>query len=181
MPARSSATWPNGKPDERVLLPPRHHRARPLGRDDDPPGCEDRHPGPPPDCRAAARVRERRDPADHPHLHPAPDRAHPRAVHPGRERHLARDRGLARARLQAGRPRLGDPRLDRGRAHRLVRVGIRRRLGPDRALPAHRSDGTPYRLMDRVLAVAWAVTRWPTPAVRVAVWLFVPRTVLSSG
>ena len=32
-----------------------------------------------------------------------------------------------------------------------------------------------------LLAVAWALTRWPVPAVRAAAWLFVAGTVLFSG
>ncbi len=58
---------------------------------------------------------------------------------------------------------------------------LRARLAPD--LLAAFETGARYQMYHALglLAVAWAVTRWPVPAVRVAGWLFVAGTVIFSG
>jgi uncharacterized membrane protein YgdD (TMEM256/DUF423 family) len=58
---------------------------------------------------------------------------------------------------------------------------LRARLGPE--LLTVFETATRYQMYHAVglLAVAWAATRWPAPAVRAAGWLFVAGTVLFSG
>ncbi|HYT05402.1 MAG TPA: DUF423 domain-containing protein [Gemmatimonadales bacterium] len=58
---------------------------------------------------------------------------------------------------------------------------LRSRLSPD--MLAAFETGARYQMSHALalLAVAWAVTRWPGPAVRVAGWLFVAGTVIFSG
>ena len=58
---------------------------------------------------------------------------------------------------------------------------LRARLSPD--LLAVFETGARYQMYHALglLAVAWAVTRWPVPAVRAAGWLFVAGTVIFSG
>jgi len=58
---------------------------------------------------------------------------------------------------------------------------LKRRLSPD--LLAVFETGARYQMYHALalLAVAWALTRWPTPPVRAAGWLFVAGTVCFSG
>ncbi len=58
---------------------------------------------------------------------------------------------------------------------------LRSRLSPE--LLAAFETGARYQMYHALalLAVAWAVTRWPVPAVRAAGWLFVAGTVIFSG
>ncbi|HEX4573502.1 MAG TPA: DUF423 domain-containing protein [Gemmatimonadales bacterium] len=58
---------------------------------------------------------------------------------------------------------------------------LRARLSPDRL--AVFETGARYQIYHALAlwAVAWAVTRWPGPAVRAAGWLFVAGTVIFSG
>ncbi len=58
---------------------------------------------------------------------------------------------------------------------------LRARLAPD--LLAAFETGARYQMYHALalLAVAWAVTRWPGTPVRAAGWLFVSGTVLFSG
>ncbi|HEX9282471.1 MAG TPA: DUF423 domain-containing protein [Gemmatimonadales bacterium] len=58
---------------------------------------------------------------------------------------------------------------------------LRARMTPD--LLAVFETAARYQMYHAValLAVAWAVTRWPVPAVRAAGWLFVAGTVIFSG
>jgi uncharacterized membrane protein YgdD (TMEM256/DUF423 family) len=58
---------------------------------------------------------------------------------------------------------------------------LRARLAPD--LLAVFETGVRYQMYHALglCAVAWAVTRWPGPALRAAGWLFVAGTVLFSG
>src|SRR2546426_1108632 len=184
---------------ERVPLPPRDHGARVVGGGDHRPRRAYRWLGQSRRRGAAPRYRERRDSPDHSHPHPAAHGPHLGALHPGRERDFGRPGGLAHAGVLAHRAVGRDPRVHRRGADELVGLRVRRRLGPDRALPPHRSDGPPARLMDRTVAafetgaryqmyhalalllVAWAMTRWPAPPVRAAGWLFVVGTVIFSG
>src|SRR6185437_2631006 len=80
------------------------------------------------------------------------------ALHPGRERDFGRPGRLGHAGVHALRDVGRDPRVHRGGADELVRLRVRRRLGPNRALPPHRSDGPPARLMDRTFAALGAVS-----------------------
>src|SRR2546428_5102280 len=146
--ARSNATSPNGRADERVPLSPRHHGARALGRCDHRAGSDDRRRGHSAPRGAAARDRKRRHPPDHPDPPPAAHRAPPGPVHPGGERHLACARRVGTAGIHRRRARACSPGVHRRRTHRLVRIHVRGRLGTDRAHPPHRSDGSPTRLMD---------------------------------
>ena len=59
--------------------------------------------------------------------------------------------------------------------------GLRARLSPE-ALQAFET-GARYHMYHALalLAVAWAVTRWPGTAVSVAGWLFIAGTLLFSG
>ena len=59
--------------------------------------------------------------------------------------------------------------------------GLRARLTPD--LLAVFETAARYQMYHALalLAVAWAVTRWPTPLVSWAGWLFVAGTVIFSG
>src|SRR5205085_9164898 len=103
-------------------------------------------------------------PPGHPHPHAAADGAHAGTVHFRRERDLVLPRRLARAGIFGERARRRRAWIHRGRAHGVVRLGVRRRNRQDRALSSHRGHGAPPRLMDRVFAtllVAWAATRWP--------------------
>ncbi len=58
---------------------------------------------------------------------------------------------------------------------------LRSRLSPE--LLAAFETGARYQMYHALalLAVAWAMTRWPVPAVRAAGWLFVAGTVIFSG
>ena len=58
---------------------------------------------------------------------------------------------------------------------------LKSRLSPD--LLAVFETGARYQMYHALalLAVAWALTRWPTPHVRAAGWLFVAGTVCFSG
>jgi uncharacterized membrane protein YgdD (TMEM256/DUF423 family) len=58
---------------------------------------------------------------------------------------------------------------------------LRSRLAPE--LLAAFETGARYQMYHALalLAVAWALTRWPVPAVRAAGWLFVAGTVIFSG
>src|SRR5207237_10746039 len=64
------------------------------------------------------------------------------------------------------RPRRRRARIRRGGSHGVVRLGVRRRIGPDRALSSHRGHGTPARLIDRMtlatLVVSTALLQAPT-------------------
>src|SRR5207244_12485712 len=90
--------------------------------------------------------------------HVAPDGAQPRSVHPLCDRHLARRGRLADVGVHPERSGPRHPRLHYRRTHELVRVDVRRRVRPDRALPSHRSDGPPARLMDRLFAALGATS-----------------------
>ena len=59
--------------------------------------------------------------------------------------------------------------------------GLKDRLGPD--MLAIFEVGVRYQMYHALalLAVAWAVTRWPGPGVKSAGWLFVAGTVIFSG
>ena len=59
--------------------------------------------------------------------------------------------------------------------------GLRARLSPE-ALQTFET-GARYHMYHALalLAVAWALTRWPGPAVHAAGWLFIAGTVLFSG
>src|SRR5207253_2935927 len=94
----------------------------------------------------------------HPHPHATADGAHAGAVHFRRERDLVLSRPLAGAGILRERPRRRRARLDRGGAHGVVRVGVRRRIGQDRALSSHRGDGAPARLMDRLFITLGALS-----------------------
>src|SRR5437870_5498051 len=143
---------------EGVPLPPRDHGARVVGGGDHRPRRAYRRLGQSRSRGAAPRYRERRDSPDHPHPHPAAHGPHLGAFHPGRERDFGRPGGLAHAGVLAQRAVGRDPHVHRCGADELVRLGVRRRLRPDRALPPHRSDGPPARLMDRTLAALGAVS-----------------------
>jgi len=58
---------------------------------------------------------------------------------------------------------------------------LKSRLAPD--LLAVFETGARYQMYHALalLAVAWALTRWPTPPVRAAGWLFLAGTVCFSG
>jgi uncharacterized membrane protein YgdD (TMEM256/DUF423 family) len=58
---------------------------------------------------------------------------------------------------------------------------LRARLAPE--LVAAFETGVRYQMYHALalLLVAWAVTRWPVPAVRLAGWLFVAGTIVFSG
>ncbi len=58
---------------------------------------------------------------------------------------------------------------------------LRARLGAE--LLAVFETGARYQMYHALglVAVAWAATRWPAPAVRAAGWLFIAGTVLFSG
>src|SRR5207244_4124740 len=127
--ARSNATSPNGRADERVPLSPRHHGARALGRCDHRAGSDDRRRGHAAPRGAAARDRQRGHPPDHPDPHLAAHRAHPGPVHPGGERHLACARRVGTAGIHRRRARACSPGVHRRRTHRVVRIHVRGRLG----------------------------------------------------
>src|SRR5205807_9514603 len=81
-----------------------------------------------------------------------------RVFNPRRARDFDRHGGLDHAEVIAQRAVGCAPHVHRCGADELVRLGVRRRLRPDRALPPHRSDGPPARLMDRTLAALGAVS-----------------------
>src|SRR3989442_1780022 len=147
---RSSATSKPGTHDERILLPLDHHGARSLGRGGHHPGRPDRRLAHPDHRGAAARDRERGHPPDHLDSHAAAYGAHARALHPRGERHLALARGMGAPGVPHRRAGRRHPRLQRRRPHRLVRLGVRGRLGPHRAVSPDRSEGASRRLMERV-------------------------------
>src|SRR3989441_674158 len=137
--ASSSAISRPGRLGERVRLPAHHHGPGPVGRCHDRAGGADHGRREPRRGGAAARHRERRDPADPARADAPAHRGHARAVHLRRQRRVARARGVDHARVHAQRVRSGDPRLDRRRPHGVVRLHVRGQRGPHRAHQAGRS------------------------------------------
>src|SRR5439155_832294 len=137
-----AVTW-YGSPEQALI-----YGCRVVGGGDRRPRRASRRLGQSRSRGAAPRYRERRDSPDHPHPHSAAHGPHPGALHPGRERDFGRPGGLAHAGVLAHRAVGRDPHVHRCGADELVRLRIRRRLRPDRALPPHRSDGPPAPLND---------------------------------